>query len=869
MSISIMEEYTSSRQVRQGGLDICIHLTEMDQENPRLKPSIKLKTKSGKATTEEDADLSNEGYIVDKILAKRFNTKKRCWEYLIKWKGYPHENNTWESAEAVATCKSLLDEFERSHAKQKESKEVQQKDNTKVVGCVSLPLQKSVIKAKTSQPGSSTAQTGRSMRSNKLKVMNKIKQWCSLMKDEENELLGKRRIDDSEKGGSSAAKELIGDAGSDDEWTGKSEDERLLGRSVIQHAFNRANSQSSGFNKISISSTDLATSLGLQSADEAKSSQPPVLVINEGVVKIDSKQMPNLASDLLRYVMSQKDNIIKLNSSPIGKLAVKGSSTTQGVVMVQNRDNTNVITYKCGKCSKMFICELHLRQHEKIHMKKSYQCEFCKKILSNKGYLHRHKKEVHFNVLNGCNDCKKGFSNEQDFNNHLITKHSNIDARPYKCEICPAAFKRLGNLKRHTLQTHAEKPYICKICSKVFNFKINLIQHKRIHSDKKPYNDCNDCRKGFNNEQDFINHLITKHSNIDARPYKCEICPAAFKRLGNLKRHTLQTHAEKPYICKICSKVFNFKINLIQHKRIHSDKKPYNDCNDCKKSFNNEQNFNNHLITKHSKINARPYKCEICPAAFKRSNNLKRHIQTHAEKPYVCEICSKVFNFKINLIQHKRIHSDKKPYNDCNDCRKGFNNEQDFINHLITKHSNIDARPYKCEICPAAFKRLGNLKRHTLQTHAEKPYICKICSKVFNFKINLIQHKRIHSDKKPYNDCNDCKKSFNNEQNFNNHLITKHSKINARPYKCEICPAAFKRSNNLKRHIQTHAEKPYVCEICSKVFNFKINLIQHKRIHSDKKLYKCSICNKGFMRKASLLAHIQNEGHMSDTVVKD
>ena len=85
---------------------------------------------------------------------------------------------------------------------------------------------------------------------------------------------------------------------------------------------------------------------------------------------------------------------------------------------------------------------------------------------------------------------------------------------------------------------------------------------------------------------------------------------------------------------------------------------------------------------------------------------------------------------------------------------------------------------------------------------------------MFNFKINLIQHKRIHNDKKPYNDCNDCKKSFNNEQDFNNHLITKHSNIDARPYKCEICPAAFKRSNNLKRHIQTHAEKPYVCEVC-------------------------------------------------------
>lgn len=111
---------------------------------------------------------------------------------------------------------------------------------------------------------------------------------------------------------------------------------------MIQRAFNRANAQSNGSNRASISSTDLATSLGLQSPDGAKSSQPPVLVASaKGVVKVDPKQMPNLASGL--YVMSRKDGIIKLNSSPSGKLAVKGSPTTQGVVMVQNRDNTNVM----------------------------------------------------------------------------------------------------------------------------------------------------------------------------------------------------------------------------------------------------------------------------------------------------------------------------------------------------------------------------------------------------------------------------------------------------------------------------------------------------------------------------------------------
>lgn len=160
-------------------------------------------------------------------------------------------------------------------------------------------------------------------------------------------VLGKRRIDysdsDSEDGGSSAAKRAKADTGSDDDWTGESEDERLMGRSdVIQRAFNRANAQSNGSNRASISTSDLATSLGLQSPEGSKSNQAPVLVANaKGVVKVDPKQMPNLTSGV--YVMSRKDGIIKLDSSPSGKLAVKGSPTTQGVLMVQNRDNTSVV----------------------------------------------------------------------------------------------------------------------------------------------------------------------------------------------------------------------------------------------------------------------------------------------------------------------------------------------------------------------------------------------------------------------------------------------------------------------------------------------------------------------------------------------
>ncbi|XP_076546341.1 chromodomain-containing protein chromator isoform X2 [Osmia lignaria lignaria] len=321
--------------------------TEVEKkEKPKLKPSIKPKGKSSKAG-EEDRDSSDEEYTVEKILAKRFNPKKRCSEYLLKWEGYGHEHNTWEPAEHVATCKHLLEEFERNLAKQKELKAAQQQANSKAAGRGSHLAHKTVIKAE-AKPGPSTAvHVGRPMRSSKSKAMDQVKQWCGSMKDEDNDLLGKRRMDysesDSEDGGSSAAKRAKGDTGSDEDWTGESEEERLLGRSdVIQRAFNRANAQSNGSNRASGSSSDLATSLGLQSPEGAKSNQPPVLVANaKGVVKVDPKQMPNLTSGV--YVMSRKDGIIKLDSSPSGKLSVKGSPTTQGVLMVQNRDNTNVV----------------------------------------------------------------------------------------------------------------------------------------------------------------------------------------------------------------------------------------------------------------------------------------------------------------------------------------------------------------------------------------------------------------------------------------------------------------------------------------------------------------------------------------------
>ncbi|CAH2096305.1 unnamed protein product [Euphydryas editha] len=233
-------------------------------------------------------------YVVEKILAKRFNPRRKHYEYLLKWEGYPHEQNTWEPVENMETCKHLLEAFEKQLARQKELKALraqqqQQQQHPVQVKQLSTPIPQVVKQMVKKSDSPMLTPTGRLQRTSKARALDQVKAWCG--------------ADDEP-----AAKRVKRELSSDDDY---SDGDELAEKKVM-------NGQSSPKSNID---PELVKSLGL-----GGKGMPNI----KGVIKVDPKHMPNLSTGV--YIMSKSSGIMKIDSP--GKLG-PGLNIDQEVIRKQ------------------------------------------------------------------------------------------------------------------------------------------------------------------------------------------------------------------------------------------------------------------------------------------------------------------------------------------------------------------------------------------------------------------------------------------------------------------------------------------------------------------------------------------------------
>ena len=106
--------------------------------------------------------------------------------------------------------------------------------------------------------------------------------------------------------------------------------------------------------------------------------------------------------------------------------------------------------------------------------------------------------------------------------------------------------------------------------------------------------------------------------------YTCghESCGEEFVCFQALEHHSVDSHGR--YLCEHCGKTFTARPNRDRHVRYHTGE--------------------------------RPYKCDLCPMAFFRGDDLKYHRTTRhpTAEPFVCKRCNRNFTWNRDLERHQR-----------------------------------------------------------------------------------------------------------------------------------------------------------------------------------------------------------------------
>ncbi|CAL4126681.1 unnamed protein product [Meganyctiphanes norvegica] len=124
----------------------------------------------------------------------------------------------------------------------------------------------------------------------------------------------------------------------------------------------------------------------------------------------------------------------------------------------------------------------------------------------------------------------------------------------------------------------------------------------------------------------------------------------------------------------------------------HSDKRPRDDDSESEEARKRRRDDEGGI-----------FQCDQCDKSFNKQSSLARHKYEHSvslstgQRPYKCELCPKAFKHKHHLTEHSRLHTGEKPYQ-CSKCLKRFSHSGSYSQHMNHRYSYC--KPYRTDGAP-------------------------------------------------------------------------------------------------------------------------------------------------------------------------
>ncbi|XP_047513577.1 zinc finger protein 26-like isoform X1 [Pieris napi] len=381
------------------------------------------------------------------------------------------------------------------------------------------------------------------------------------------------------------------------------------------------------------------------------------------------------------------------------------------------------VTY-CDICRRQF--DTHEAYLGHTHAKIARECPVCGLIFASQSGLGKHLRCAHEiakpkTVI--CHLCNAAFHTKRQLKPHFLRVHLKVS---YTCQFCKKVLKSKETYTRHILMKHHnDKPsselQICEHCAATFSNELELRRHcSEVHNTNE-LNDSDDVVLKNELETDVAkvsSDIVIKKEEVDIpTKYQCTKCPEFYPNWDQLKLHYEQNHyVAKETQCQLCGKLVPDN-ELAKHIKSHNDTTLR--CRYCNFSSNNRASMTQHLL-RHK--NATTINCSFENCKYKTfyEDAMEKHKRKHIDQgvKLQCTQCPFQTMNKYILKYHEEAHVTGKKRYACDQCDYATILPAALVQH---KYKHSTEKRFKCEVCPFATKYNTSLRFHVKKKHCDLP----------------------------------------------------------------------------------------------------------------------------------------------------